>query len=144
MSIKSFNALLAKSRETSSYQAERLCVDFLAELNAAMKSQGISNSELARRAGVSPAYITKVFRGSSNLSTETIAKLSHAIGCKAHLHLAGNGASVRWFDVHERVESAHPGRSRGCAIEFQKMMSTLEPVNHGSYDEQECAFGQAA
>jgi transcriptional regulator with XRE-family HTH domain len=142
---KSFSALFAKARESSTYQAERLSVDFLAELNAHMKAQGITNSELARRAGTSPAYITKLFRGPANLSTETIAKLAKAVGCKAHLHLAGNGANVRWFDVHDRLDAHTTTRAyRGGAIEFQRMMNALEPVNHGKYDEQGHTFAQAA
>jgi transcriptional regulator with XRE-family HTH domain len=99
MTTKSFAALYAKLESTPAYQAEKLAVAFLAELNAFMQAHDVSNAELARRAGVSPAYITKVFRGPSNLSLETLTKLADAVGSKVHLHLATNGADVRWSDV---------------------------------------------
>ncbi len=40
-----------------------------------MEQQGISKSDLAKRMGVSPAYITKVLRGANNF---TLRKLSDA------------------------------------------------------------------
>lgn len=92
--------------ETSGYLAEKLSVAFLAELNTQMKSLDVSNAELARRMDVSPAYITKVFRGPSNLSVETLAKLAKAVDCEVHLHLASCNARVRWLDVfHDAPKS---------------------------------------
>lgn len=100
MSTRSFAALYKKVEATPAYQAEKLAVAFLAELNAFMQAHKVSNAELARRAGVSPAYITKVFRGPSNLSIETLAKLADAVGCQVHLHLANHGADGV---AHQRV-----------------------------------------
>ncbi len=112
MSKKSFAALYAKVEFTPAYQAEKLAVDFLDELNAFMQANGVTNAELARRVGVSPAYITKVFRGPSNLSIETLTKFADAIGCKVHLHLAQQSADVRWFDV---FQMARPAQQHGSA-----------------------------
>jgi len=106
MSKKSFAALYAKVESTPAYQAEKLAVDFLAELNAFMQATEMTNAELARRVRVSPAYITKLFRGSSNLSIETLTKFADAIGCKVHLHLAKQSADVRWFDVFQQPHRA--------------------------------------
>ena len=88
MSKKSFAALYAKVAPTTAYQAEKLAVGFLAELTALMQAHEVTNAELARRVGVSPAYITKVFRGPSNLSIETLAKLADAVGGEVRLRLA--------------------------------------------------------
>lgn len=141
---KSFAALFAKVQETPSYQGQKLSVDFLADLNARMNAAHITNSELARRAGVSPAYITKLFRGSTNLTLDTVAKLADAVQCKAHLHLAENSATVRWFDVHTKLDQPAHKSHRAGAFEFMQMSQALVPVNNGSYDEQEHAFGAAA
>lgn len=134
MSKKSFAALYAKLEPTPAYQAEKLAVAFLAELNTFMKASGVSNAELARRAGVSPAYITKVFRGPSNLSIETLTKLADALGCKVHLHLANNGADVRWFDMIQSPRSFRREIDAGAA-QFIKLMEQLKPIDGGFNDE---------
>jgi transcriptional regulator with XRE-family HTH domain len=134
MTTKSFAALYAKLESTPAYQAEKLAVAFLAELNAFMQAHDVSNAELARRAGVSPAYITKVFRGPSNLSLETLTKLADAVGSKVHLHLANHGADVRWFDVfqHQRAfkREIEPG-----AAHFMRTMSQLKSIDQEKFVE---------
>ena len=85
---KSFADTYQKRESSSGYLAEQMAVTLLAELNERMRVLAISNSDLARAAGVSPAYITKLFRGPSNVSLETVAKLALAVGCRPHLHIA--------------------------------------------------------
>lgn len=121
---KSFDALYKRLEKTPGFLAERMAVSLLAELTARMKALGMSNSDLARATGVSPAYITKLFRGPSNISLETIAKLALAVGCQPHVHLAAEGAQVRWFDVMQRRESAAV-KERAVAG-FGEMMKALE------------------
>lgn len=139
MSKKSFAALYAKLESTPAYQAEKLAVAFLAELNAFMQAHGVSNAELARRAGVSPAYITKVFRGPSNLSIETLTKLADAVGCKVHLHLASNGTAVRWFDVRHQPGSFQR-EIDPAAAQFMRVMSQLQPINQEEFNDEKFAL----
>lgn len=134
MKKKSFAALYAKLEPAPAYQAEKLAVAFLAELNAFMQAHDVSNAELARRAGVSPAYITKVFRGPSNLSIETLTKLADAVGCKVHLHLANHGADVRWFDVFQ--QRSFQREAATSTADFMRVMSQLKPINKRENDEK--------
>ncbi len=138
MSKKSFSALYAKLEKTPAYQAEKLAVAFLAELNAFMVARGLSNAELARRAGVSPAYITKVFRGPSNLSIETLTKLADAVGCKVHLHVANHDAGVRWFDVHQ--SGAFQREFSPHAAQFVRVMDRLTPINQEEFHDEKFAL----
>lgn len=139
MSKKSFAALYAKVEPTPAYQAEKLAVAFLAELNAFMQAHGLTNAELARRAGVSPAYITKVFRGPSNLSIETLTKLANAVGCKVHLHLANNGADVRWFDVFQQQRSFQREIDPGTA-DFMRVMGQLKTIYQETSNDEKFAL----
>lgn len=139
MSKKSFAALYAKLAPTPAYQAEKLAVAFLAELNAFMQAHEVSNAELARRVGVSPAYITKLFRGSSNLSIETLTKFANAVGCKVHLHLANNGADVRWFDVFQQQRAFQREIDPGAA-QFTRVMSQLKPIKREAFNDEKFAF----
>lgn len=131
---KSFGQLYSKVEPTPAYQAEKLAVSFLAELNDFMQAHGVTNAELARRAGVSPAYITKVFRGPSNLSIETLTKLADAVGCKVHLHLASQGADVRWFDVFQQ-RGVHREIDPHAA-DFMRVMNELQPISEAENDEK--------
>lgn len=58
----SFRIFTSAGKKSPAYLAERMAVILLAELNSQMKRLGMLNSDLARAAGVSPAYITKLFR----------------------------------------------------------------------------------
>ena len=131
---KSFAALYAKLESTPAYQAEKLAVAFLAELNAFMQTHGVSNAALARRAGVSPAYITKVFRGPSNLSLETLTKLADAVGSKVHLHLANHSADVRWLDVFQQQRPLKRKHDANAA-DFIQTMSRLKLTGEVQFTE---------
>lgn len=45
----------------------------------AMKQQGLSRQDVADRMGCSPQYISKLLKGTGNLSLETICKLEDAL-----------------------------------------------------------------
>lgn len=46
----------------------------------AMKASGLSQKELAEKMSVSPQYISKILKGSENLSLETISKFETVLG----------------------------------------------------------------
>ncbi|HLO44261.1 MAG TPA: helix-turn-helix transcriptional regulator [Leadbetterella sp.] len=45
-----------------------------------LKTQGISQKELAEKMGVSPQMVNKILKGSENLTLETISKIEIALG----------------------------------------------------------------
>jgi len=56
--------------------SERLAL----KLRRILRTEGISQNELATRMEVSPAQITKILSGKENLGLKTICKIEHAIG----------------------------------------------------------------
>jgi ribosome-binding protein aMBF1 (putative translation factor) len=48
----------------------------------ALKSQNLSQKELAERMGISPQQISKIVKGQENLTLETISNLEIALGIK--------------------------------------------------------------
>ncbi len=50
------------------------------KIRSLMMTEGINQSELARRMGVSPAQVTKILSGQENLGLKTIAKVASALG----------------------------------------------------------------
>lgn len=83
--MKSFKELYERSSEDADYLAEQLKVNFLAAITHRMDAHGVSKSELARRTGTTPAYITKIFSGPTNVSAQTMAKLAFALNAKINV-----------------------------------------------------------
>jgi transcriptional regulator with XRE-family HTH domain len=47
----------------------------------------MSNVELARRLGKSRAYVTKVLRGTTNFTLESLVRIGRALSCEVELDL---------------------------------------------------------
>lgn len=87
MSNKTFAALEARLASTPERSAESVAVAFMVDINARMLAQGISNVELAQRMGTTRSYITRLFRGSTNLSVQTMTRLADAVGCSVRVQV---------------------------------------------------------
>lgn len=99
MSVKSFDALAGNTRRGWSQQAHDLYdassaafsteiaerVDLGAQLAAARKERRMSQHVVAERAGVQQAEISRIERGVSNPTVDTISKVVHALGMKLTL-----------------------------------------------------------
>lgn len=134
--MDSFAALYDNMEASPKYQAEKLSVGFLSDVHQYMSEHGVSKAELARRAGCSPAYITKLFNGSTNISVETMAKLAVALNCQIHFHLACKDARVRWFDVHQSQRKSH----WADAGRFVEIMQGVEAINQDGWNDEKFAL----
>lgn len=94
-----WSEFIAAAERNPAYWAEGAWLRFTEELLALMTAQNVTRAELARRVGVSPAYITKVFRGTVNLTLETMSRLALAVGASVRLHLAPTHQRTSWHDV---------------------------------------------
>jgi transcriptional regulator with XRE-family HTH domain len=63
----------------------RITFDFIAQLEEKMKSDGISQAELAKALGVSEAAVSRVLNDPPNLTLRTVVKYALAVGAKAAL-----------------------------------------------------------
>ncbi len=50
------------------------------KINKALKAQGLTQKQLAERLEVSPQQVSKLLKGTENMTLETIAKLELALG----------------------------------------------------------------
>ena len=94
-------AALQRARSHPEYEAEGLKLKVADALLKMMDEQGVNRSELARRAGTSPAYISKVFRGYENLSLKTMVKLAWALEAYWEPVISPIGQTVRTFLMSE-------------------------------------------
>ena len=63
-------------------ETARLCVLFVVILERARKQSGLKKKDLARRLGVTPARVTQVLSGDSNVTLRTIAQFALALGVR--------------------------------------------------------------
>jgi len=97
MKNKSFAKLVEQAKKRDAYWLADTIYTFTEELHKLAENANISRAELARRLGVSPAYITKLFRGNANFTIGTMVRLTHAVGARLHLHLAPQKEEVCWL-----------------------------------------------
>ena len=72
MKKRSFRELFDEAKGRDTYWVASLILDFTEGLHNIMEANGVSRSDLARRLGVSPAYITKALRGNVNFTVDSM------------------------------------------------------------------------
>jgi transcriptional regulator with XRE-family HTH domain len=92
--------------------ADDVKLDFAVSLERALRQSNLTRSDLARLVERSPAWITKILRGDTNLTIETMCRLSEALNHELHLHLAPKDADVKWFEAYSRVKAPNPKKSK--------------------------------
>ena len=95
MKKESFKELFKEGKERKTYWVGSLILDFTEGLHKIMEANGVSRSELARRLGVSPAYITKVLSGNVNFTLDSMVRLVRAAGGEVSLQVAPKAQKKR-------------------------------------------------
>lgn len=90
MSTKSINALAQRLSALPEGQAEYVAVSFLLQINLRMLDLNMSNANLAQRLGTTPAYVTRLFTGSVNLSVQSLVKVAQAVYGEVKLEFVAN------------------------------------------------------
>jgi transcriptional regulator with XRE-family HTH domain len=110
MPMIKFSKLLTEAERDDEYWVEAAKIDFAVELNRAREAAEISKSELARRLGTSKAYITKVLRGDTNFTIETMVRVARAVGAFLHLHVDENQVDAPAQGFIIQISGAQSGR----------------------------------
>jgi transcriptional regulator with XRE-family HTH domain len=80
MNTKTTDSLHTRLNAAPLGSAAQLTIAFLLDISARQQALGLGNAELARRMGTTPAYITRLYQTSANLSLHTMARLASAVG----------------------------------------------------------------
>lgn len=130
MKEASFAELFAEAKKHDAYWTADAIYNFTKELHNMAETAKISRTELARRLAVSPAYITKIFRGDVNFTIDTMVRLARAVGGKVHLHVAPDEHEVRWFDVISTKKKAVPPLdSQFKEVHFDKLKEGQDGIS---------------
>lgn len=93
-----FSSLFDDESRDIEYWEERAKIEFAEEMLRRMEQEGVSRAELARRMGTSPAYVTKILRGTTNFTLESMVRVSRALKSDLLVHMSPEGARTHWFD----------------------------------------------
>lgn len=88
-------------KHDDSYWAESVKIDFAVSLDRIMHRIGLSKAGLAHKIKSSPAYITKVLRGDTNLTIDSMVKLVRAANCDLHIAIIHQASSAEWIELIE-------------------------------------------
>ena len=69
------------------YVAEGLALDVALQLGKILEKRGFQRKELAKKVGVSPAYISELLNGATNMTLLTLSKFAIALGLEATILL---------------------------------------------------------
>jgi len=94
---RSFKSLIDQAKKRDSYWVGKAIHDFTEEVVTLMELRGITKAELARHMGTSPAYVTKVLRGDTNFTIESMVRMVRALDGEFSLHVTRKEDNVRWY-----------------------------------------------
>lgn len=108
ISTKIQTALINLQNEDE-YWFEELKLDFVMSLEKQRRISGISYADLAKKIQKSPAYISKVFRGDTNLTIESMVKLARAVGANLSIELVDQAISSKiWANCIQIKNNVSP------------------------------------
>lgn len=129
MAEKSFKGLIKQAKQRDSYWVGKAIQDFTDDLYALMENRGVSKAELAKRLGSSPAYVTKVLRGNTNFTIESMVRLVRALDGQLCIHVGRREDQVRWFDiVGQRPPGFSPAQQHGFRLISKSYVEEREPL----------------
>jgi ribosome-binding protein aMBF1 (putative translation factor) len=113
MAERSFRGLLEEAQLHDDFWVEAAILEITEAVVRRMDELAISRSELARRLGTSPAYVTKILRGSANFTLASIVKLARALECDVSVCLAprNQGAACNRHRSKTPGSSSHAKRT---------------------------------
>jgi len=105
-------------------EQERLIVEVTEAMASLLKEREVSRSELARRIGTSPAFVTKLLRGDNNFTLRTLSDVFFALGHSVHFSLG---------DLDRPRGNTPPGRriSSDCKI-TRAWVESIEEADGGA------------
>jgi DNA-binding phage protein len=93
--LDQLDGLLADERAQVAHKHELAISSFTNDIARRMADQGVSQSELARRLGVSRARVSQLMQHTSSPTLRTMVEVAAALGCNVNPGVAPCGARGR-------------------------------------------------
>jgi|SRR5579859_2918705 len=96
---KRFARIFEKARKRIDYFVEGAIIEFTESVVQRMEDLAISKTDLSERLRCKPSYITKVLRGGTNFTLESMVKIAVALDCELGVRLIPKSCETRWSEV---------------------------------------------
>lgn len=131
------NGFVEKARLSDSYWVERAKLNFALALERQRKAAGLTYKAVAEKLGTSAAYVTKVFRGDTNMTIETMVKLARATGGELDVRILDFQAASISKDVELLLERfASPGTG---VVSITTATAVVKAANNAAFDTKQWA-----
>lgn len=104
--------LLVDERAQVAYKHELAISSFTNDIARRMADQGVSQSELARRLGVSRARVSQLMRHTSSPTLRTMVEVAAALGCDVSPGVAPSGFRRPKLYVAKSLEAAPAAQAK--------------------------------
>ena len=98
MKKKTFKEIFEEAQKHDEFWAYSVILDFTENIYRLMIQKKMTKTDLAKKLGVSPAYMTKIFRGNANFTIETMVRLARAVDGRVEIKVAHEEMSTKWKD----------------------------------------------
>jgi transcriptional regulator with XRE-family HTH domain len=85
-----------QARASDSFWVEEAKLQFAMALETQRKAAKMTYKAVADKLGTSAAYITKIFRGDSNVTIESMVKLARATGGRLEVRIVEEATAAQW------------------------------------------------
>lgn len=96
---KALKGFVDEARGGDSYWVESAKLQFAVCLERQRRAANMTYKAVAEKIGTSAAYITKIFRGDTNLTIDSMVKLARATGGRLDIRVVDAGAEEAHWDV---------------------------------------------
>jgi transcriptional regulator with XRE-family HTH domain len=96
---KALKGFVDDAREGDSYWVESAKLQFALCLERQRRTANMTYKSIAEKIGTSAAYITKIFRGDTNMTIESMVKLARATGGRLDIRIVDAAADEAHWDV---------------------------------------------
>ncbi len=131
----SFQNMLERSKKRDQFWVETAILEFTEEMAARINQLKVTNSQLAERLNVNPAFVTKLLRGKNNFTIETMVKLSRALDAELRVHMQPAVTVSQWINFLKEKpapqpaqQSAWDSRAFTKILAFPSSPNPYEPV----------------
>jgi transcriptional regulator with XRE-family HTH domain len=117
-----FDALIKRFQNDPQFIAEGLLLDINEQLVRLMHEQGISQSALAQKLGVSNAYVSRLLNGNENLTIKQLVRIARVLGRKVEV------AFIRDEFTVNRLPRGIVGQATGTLLHGKSPLPTASFV----------------
>jgi transcriptional regulator with XRE-family HTH domain len=106
MKKQTFAELFSSARATVAYKVQGVIIEITEQIVEKMNTMGMSKSELASKIDASAPYITKLLRGKTNFTAESIVKVADALNCDVEVRLVPRSSTNDWIELMGKTVEA--------------------------------------